>query len=311
MGLQMNRIPHIAILLSSYNGEKFIEDQINSILRQEGVLVHLYIRDDSSTDNTTDILRSIAEKHQNITITGGKNIGVFQSFMQLLRDVDKNHDYYAFADQDDIWKSDKLETAANQLSGVDATIPAMYYGRLEFTDEYLNILGFSQIPENKGFHNALVQNQATGCTIVLNSKARDLICSKEPSWALMHDWWCYLVVSAFGKVFYDEIPLIYYRKHGNNVTPATPFFIKELYARTRRFLGHGRIPEKITDQARYFKELYGDQLPPDKQILLDEFLEARNSNLAGRIRYTMNMPVKRNTGIDNFILKILIIAGRF
>lgn len=308
----MESNPKIAVLLSTYNGESFIRDQIASILKQRDVSVDIYVRDDGSTDDTISILNEFVAIHSNIEVSFGQNIGVFKSFMTLLDNADNNFDYYAFADQDDVWKPDKLITAVNQLKNNHlSNMPAMYYGRLEFTDEFLNILGFSQIPDNSGFNNALVQNQATGCTIVLNRKARELLCSKIPEWALMHDWWCYLVVSAFGEVVYDEIPLIYYRKHGKNVTPATPIFMVELWARVKRWLGDGKIAQKVTDQALVFQNLFGEDLSPDKKNILDGYLSTRNKNIIHRANYALNMPLRRNTSFDNLILRVLIILGKF
>jgi glycosyltransferase involved in cell wall biosynthesis len=307
----MDNKPKIAVLLSSYNGAQFIRAQLDSILRQIGVDISLFIRDDGSTDDTTTILMEYANTYSNIFVELGQNVGVFNSFMSLLKQADGYFDYFSFADQDDIWKEEKLLTAVKHLKNVPNHEPAMYYGRLEYTDEFLNILGFSQIPQNTGFYNALVQNQATGCTIVLNRNAREVICSSIPKWALMHDWWCYLVVSAFGKVIYDEIPMIYYRKHGKNVTPATPIFVLELWSRVKRWLGDGKITKKVTDQAEEFNILFGIKLSDEYSILLNNYLNIRKSGLFKRIRYIYNMPVKRNTAFDNFILKILITLGRF
>lgn len=307
----MDKKPKIAVLLSSYNGSQFIREQLDSILRQVGVDISLFIRDDGSDDETATILMEYANVYMNIEVELGQNIGVFNSFLSLLQKADGHFDYFAFADQDDIWKEEKILTAIKQLKSFKNIQPAMYYGRLEFTDEFLNILGFSKIPRHTGFHNALVQNQATGCTIVLNRKARDIICSNVPKWALMHDWWCYLVVSAFGKVIYDEIPMIYYRKHGKNVTPATPVFLLELWARVKRWLGDGRITKKVTDQAKEFQIRFGNKLSDENRNLLNNYLNIRESGLIKRIGYTYNMPVKRNTAFDNLILKVLVILGKF
>ena len=307
----MHKVPHIAVLLSSYNGEKYITEQIQSILSQQNVRVHLLIRDDGSSDRTIDIIKQIESQDPRISTITGKNLGVVKSFFYLLEHVDENFDYFAFADQDDVWKADKLERATIELGGYDRKIPAMYYSRLQFTDEHLNPIGFSIIPSNRGFHNALVQNQATGCTVVINKIARELILTRLPDWALMHDWWIYLAVSATGNVYYDEYPGILYRKHGNNVTPATPWFAMELVARVKRFLGHGKITQKVTDQVREFYRVYQDELNDEQRNMIDGFLTARGSGFFKRFQYILSMPVKRNTKLDNFILRILILIGKF
>jgi len=128
----------------------------------------------------------------------------------------------------------------------------------------------------------------------------------------MHDWWCYLVTSAFGTVIYDDNSYILYRKHGKNVTPATPFFAFELLARVRRYLGDGKITEKVTDQVIEFKRLFYKDLTPENKSLIDEFLSVRNARFVHRLSYILfKQRVKRNTRLDNFILKILILFGKF
>ncbi|MCC5926297.1 MAG: glycosyltransferase family 2 protein [Bacteroidetes bacterium] len=302
--------PRIAVLLSSYNGSAYIEEQLLSILNQTGVLVSVFVRDDGSTDKTLQILNKF-EDAGSIYLFAEDNIGVTNSFFRLLELAGSDYEFYAFADQDDVWKADKLLRACTRLGEEAKSTPGMFYSRLEFVDQKLRHLGYSTIPTTRGFSNALVQNQATGCTVVLNRFARDLVCERIPPWCLMHDWWCYLVISAFGKVFYDEHPAILYRKHGNNVTPATPYFILELYARTRRFLGENDIPEKVSDQARLFFELYGERLAEDKRHLIQTFLKIRKEGILGRLSYAIRMPVRRNTPFDNLIMRILFVIGRF
>lgn len=309
--MSLLRKPKVQVLLSTYNGEQFVEELIKSVLIQSGVETQLLIRDDGSIDKTLEILERIAMSHPEITLIKGTNLGVVNSFFELLKLADKA-DFYAFADQDDVWKDDKLISAVKKLEDSVTDEPVLYYSRLEFVNERLGHIGFSPKPVFSGFMNALVQNQATGCTIVFNNNARVKIVEKLPRWALMHDWWCYLVTSALGTVIYDENTYILYRKHGKNVTPATPFFTFELLARVKRYLGDGRITEKVTDQVMEFKRLFYDDLSPEYKSLTDEFLDARNSNFVGRLKYILfDQRVKRNTPLDNFILKILILFGKF
>lgn len=290
----------VAVLLSTYNGLPYLDEQLASISAQTFPDVVLHVRDDGSTDGT-------AEK---LGVPAGPNLGVFRSFMHLLETAPEA-DAYAFCDQDDVWEADKLERAAQALAGIPASVPAIWYTRLRFTDQALRETGLSPVPTQSGFHTALVQNQATGCTLVLNAAARRLVTESVPDTALMHDWWCYLVVSAFGVAIYDPIPSVRYRKHGTNVTPAAPNWAAELYHRTRRFLTEDRVTERVTDQAREFRTRYGHRLAPDKRAILDGFLAARERGVLGRLRYACTMPVRRNTPLDTFLMRLLIVTGRF
>lgn len=307
----IDKYPTCTVILSSYNGEKFIREQITSILAQRDVKIDLIIRDDGSTDTTPAIIRQLCEEHKNIHFVQGQNVGVVKSFFELMKLAQKDSDYLAFADQDDFWKPGKLARAHERMKSYSSSAPVMYYSRLEFTDTDLKTIGFSAVPRYSGFHNAVVQNQATGCTVVLNNQAKILVTRNLPAWSLMHDWWCYLVISAFGKIIYDDQSNILYRKHGNNVTPATPWFIVELYARTLRFLGKGKITEKVSDQVAEFKRVFENHLTESQMQIIDGFLGLRHATLFQRVRYTLDMPVRRNTPLDNLILRILIIAGRF
>ncbi len=309
--MSQSKLPKVQVLLSTFNGQRYVEELIRSIIGQVDVEVEVLIRDDGSSDDTLRIIDALSENFSQIKLIKGQNLGVVRSFFELLK-IAGDSDYYAFADQDDIWKPQKLASAVLKLKKTNPGIAAMYYSRLEFVDVNLEHIGYSTKPVFSGFYNALVQNQATGCTVVLNERARLIISAKLPDWALMHDWWCYLVTSAFGTVVYDDNSYILYRKHGKNVTPATPFFAFELLARIKRYLGDGNIPEKVTDQVREFKKLYFCDLSPENKSLTDEFLLARNSDFIGRFKYIcFEQRVKRNTRLDNLILKILILVGKF
>jgi glycosyltransferase involved in cell wall biosynthesis len=309
--MSSSKKPKVRVLLSTYNGEKFVEELIRSVLEQTGVEIEILIRDDGSSDNTIGILENLMSHNPEITLLQGQNIGVTSSFFELLKEPSEA-EFFAFADQDDVWKPAKLLNAIQKLRQLQISSPMMYYSKLQFVDERLQHIGFSAEPTFSGYNNALVQNQATGCTIVLNSQAKELVVSKLPEWALMHDWWCYLVISAFGKVVYDTNSYILYRKHGKNVTPATPFFPLELLARIKRYLDDGKITKKVTDQVGEFKRLFYHDLSTEKKQLADEFLNVRNSNLVQRLVYILfKQKVKRNTRLDNLILKTLILFGKF
>lgn len=308
--MSVNR--RMTVLMSTYNGEPWLDEQLRSLERQTWPDLRLLIRDDGSSDGTSDRLNAFASSSRlSCEVLLGKNLGVFGSFMTLLAQAGDDSSYYAFADQDDVWLPDKCERAAFLLGQVPDHIPAMVYTRLRYTDAMLRDTGLSPIPTQSGFHTALVQNQATGCTVVMNTAARRKVLESVPEWALMHDWWCYLVVSAFGQVIYDPHPSLLYRKHSSNVTPASPNWAAELWNRSKRFAGDGEIARRVTDQAREFKQRYGSQLSEANRALLDGFLSAREKGVLGRVAYAATMPVRRNTPFDTWIMRLLIVMGRF
>ena len=114
----------VAILMSTYNGEKYLDEQIGSILAQEGVDVTLYIRDDGSSDRTAEIIKYYCKSYHNVSFTQGENLGVGNSFMQLVYDAKDVYYYYAFADQDDIWLPEKIKMAADKIK--ESKRPLLY-----------------------------------------------------------------------------------------------------------------------------------------------------------------------------------------
>lgn len=211
----------VAILMSTYNGQKYLQEQINSLLSQQGVDVEIIIRDDGSKDNTPSLLDVYAQQDSRITVLKEQNVGVTASFNKLAQYANKNiiADYYAFCDQDDVWEQVKLLVSVDALSQYASSSPNMYFSNLRMVDENLNpIREMYQPGEVKiGPKKALVQVFTYGCTCVFNRKALELFCSVTPQ-LLCHDHWIFELCTYYGNVFYDEKSHILYRQHGGNVT---------------------------------------------------------------------------------------------
>jgi glycosyltransferase involved in cell wall biosynthesis len=297
----------VQVLMSTYNGQKYLEEQVDSLLNQDWPGLEIIIRDDGSTDETLSLLKKYASL-KNVQIFNGKNLGVVRSFFALLEASSPDAEYIAFCDQDDVWEKDKVSRAIGIIKKYVDT-PAMYCSRVTLVDENLKMLGFSQIPRREpAFGNALVENIATGCTIIINNAARQVILTKLPSAILIHDWWIYLVVSAFGKVIYDEEPRILYRQHSSNMIGERSGLLAKWVKRIVRFLKQGRIPF-VTVQAEEFHRIFGDYLPAGKKLILDRFINER-STFMGRLRYALRGETYRQSKLDDLIYRILIIFGR-
>lgn len=215
----------VAVLMSAYNGEKYIREQMDSLLEQIGVSVEIFVRDDGSTDNTRSILRDYEAKSANIHVKFEKNIGVGNSFMELVASVPSDFDYYAFSDQDDIWLDIKLLSAIKKLK--DCEKPKLYCSNQKLVDKAGNIIGvrFDVKPECS-LEQSFQINYMTGCTMVWDKALQDIISLKHnlPSHELLdnriHDVWVGSVAALVGDVFYDENAYILYRQHDNNVVGA-------------------------------------------------------------------------------------------
>jgi len=302
-------MPHkIQVLLSTYNGTQFISQQLESILSQSCQPALISIRDDASSDKTYKLVTEYAAAHSNIKAVRGERLGPARSFLELLRGADSDCDYFAFADQDDVWMPAKLENALAMLVPHSSSEPLLYCSRLEYVDAQLGHRGYSKTPTQVGFANALVENVAMGCTVVLNREARRIIIERLPARALMHDWWCYLVISAFGRVIYDERSGLKYRLHGRNAVGAPTNVVQQITRRLVRFLKHdGAL--KLTDQALNFFQCFGALLNERELNILQRFLAVRGK-LWSRLIYSAQMDVWRQSRIDTAILRAMILAGR-
>jgi glycosyltransferase involved in cell wall biosynthesis len=307
------------VLLSTYNGEKYIAEQLDSLLKQEGVEFHILIRDDGSKDSTVNTISNIRE-HVSVPIKmlEAKNSGAKASFFELLRIASNEYsefEYFAFCDQDDVWKPNKLQRAVTFLSQEDSNSSLMYCSATQMVDAKLSPLNVWPSPPRKklSMYNALVENVAVGCTTVLNKKAFDLIASSLPSntdKVIMHDWWAYLCVSTFGKVIFDEEPFILYRQHSSNVLGGqTDNWITKWKKRFRRYF-QGQNHYIISNQAKEFFYNFQNQLDEDKRIHLKSFIQMNAKHGLARLIYAMHTPFFRQTTADDYILKLIIYTGK-
>jgi len=231
----------VAILLSTYNGERFLREQLDSILAQKEVDIRLFVRDDGSSDGTKNILTEYAEKNPNIHLDFAENVGVGNSFMNLLYSVPDTFDYYAFADQDDIWEENKVAEAVLLIEKEGALL---YASNQECVDKEGNTLGLRYKPD-RDIHltpvGILQENMLAGCTMVITNGFYKILTeeSRRPSTALLHnrihDVWLAVTASLFDGIVYDGRSFIKYRQHENNVVGANSGgFKKKLKSRTKK-----------------------------------------------------------------------------
>ena len=296
----------VEVLMSTYNGERFVSEQVDSVLRQTHAPLRLVIRDDGSTDDTVGVLERFRVDPR-VEVVRGENIGLPHAFFRLLDESGDDAELWALADQDDVWLDSKLARAVAALSSLDG--PALYCARVLVTDEELRPLYPHELPHRgPSFANALVQNIALGCTVVLNRAARDLLRGRWPRECVMHDAWMYLVVSGAGKVVYDEEVVVQYRQHGSNTVGMGRGPLSRLAGRVRRQLS-AEGPRKHSRQDRELLRTHVDDLTPDNRRVLEEFLAAQ-ARLSARVRWAVKGPTHRQTHGSDLVLKALQVAGR-
>jgi len=302
------KVPNVAVLLSTYNGAAFLQAQLESLRVQEDVLVHLYARDDGSSDGTRAILQRYGVIWPDLNeVTCGPNLGATASFLQLLLTAPDDADYYAFCDQDDVWLPNKLARAIEVLSGMEG--PALYCSNVTCVDEDLRVLGIPPAHSDHRFQHLLFENIATGCTMVLNPTARALITSRLPSQGVvMHDWWCALIVAALGQVHYDSEPGLLYRQHGGNLVGMNANWIAQKAKHAFRLLRERRSFYKIHAQAAELLNLYGSRMP---ECYLEPLarLAASKRSWRARAAFAMSGQIVHRDIFGSAVVRGLILAG--
>jgi glycosyltransferase involved in cell wall biosynthesis len=216
----------VYILLSTFNGEKYLQSQLDSLVTQSHTNWMLFWRDDGSDDATVRIMQdfsAISGANRCVRVMDPPSrVGPAASFMALLRaamPIMRPQDTAAFMDQDDVWLPEKLERGITALARRDPGTPILYCARMIVVDAELRRLGETNVPpRSPGFPASLTQNVATGCSIMLNRCAASLAAASTPPAGCLHDWWCYLLITAAGgDVILDDTPVAMYRQHDGNV----------------------------------------------------------------------------------------------
>lgn len=230
----------VAILLSTHNGERFLPQQLASLEGQTYRNWRLYWRDDASSDGTSRLVDDFIARLgpcRSVVLPCEGRVRASESFLRLLRAACADgSDVFAFADQDDVWLPEKLALGVAALADAPAGTPALYSARRVLVDAKLNHVALSPIVhEPTGFPAALTQNLATGCTLMLNREAAELVGASRAPAGTLHDWWCYLLVAAAGgRLIFDTVPVVLYRQHDGNMVGAPATWLRRGIAALRR-----------------------------------------------------------------------------
>jgi len=298
----------VAILMCSFNGERFLREQLASIEHQDHAQWRLFVSDDGSIDSTRDILESFQARlgDQKVTLFSGPGTGFASNFMSVTCREEINADFFAWSDQDDIWAADKLSAALTWLRQVPVDVPALYATRTTLVNEEGVAVGLTPLYSRTfGFPNALVQNIAAGNTMVFNRAARELLRSKAHLNIVAHDWWAYLLVTGAGGLFhFDEVPHLLYRQHEANSIGASTGF-KSTIVRIQK-LFQGRLSRWI-DQNISNLEAVEFLLAEQNREVLQRFKTARSRNLPTRLFGIWRSGVYRQTFMGNLGLLVAVI----
>ena len=286
---QMNRIH---IIMATYNGEKYVGQQIESILNSEDVDIFVTVYDDGSKDATLDIVTQfVKEQPDRIElIQNEKNLGLTLNFLHGL--LNQDYDYVMFSDQDDVWKPDKVKKTYDYMRQTEKKA-AKNQPIVVFTDAVIVDESLKEI--NPSFHQSggydtskldlahmLMENKMMGCTMMLNRAVIQKV-NALPEHARFHDWWLALIAAAYGKIAYLPERTILYRQHGNNIVGDVSYgsYVKK---RMMALKQQKEAIEATIAQARELYELYGEDMPEASRKILKDFVQLSDAGWFKRRR---------------------------
>jgi len=307
----MNNQPSVCILMTSYNGEKFIRQQLESIFSQTFKNWQLIISDDGSTDKTIEIVFEYQKIWgEKIQLCNGPEKGFAENFLSMACDRNLIADFYAFCDQDDVWLPQKLEIAIKQIRNACLNNePFLYCGRTVSVDEKLKTTGQSTLfKKPPSFDNALVQSIAGGNTMVFNRACKLVIETVGVVPTPSHDWWLYLLISGVGgKVFYDPKPLVLYRQHEHSIVGENT----SIFNRLKRLfkLLDGRFKAWF-DSNIICLQMAENLLISSARVSFLFFIKYRNLSPLNKIINLRSFRYYRQSSFQNLILKIAFLMNK-
>ncbi len=308
-----NNVVNCAVLLASYNGCRFLPEQVRSISSQSHAHIDLYISDDGSTDGSADFFRAEQarwDKGAFVVLQGPKLGQAAENFRSLILTPDLDADYVAFSDQDDVWMPGKLEAAIARLEGLPHDVPAMHCSRTRLIDEQGADAGLSHyFPHAPHFRNALVQSLAGANTMVINRAGFALLrkTAAHGSFA-MHDWWAYIIISgAGGTIIYSDTPDTLYRQHKGNVFGSNQGILA--MAARLKMLFSGRF-RNWNEKNLALLMACRDDLLPEHIACLTAFAAAHQGSLPLRLVNLWRSKVFRQTPGGQIMLYVACAMGR-
>ena len=301
----------VAILLSTYNGEAYLAEQLESFLAQTHGGWMLFWRDDGSTDATMRLMQAFADgpgagRCQRIDQDG--HLGITASFLCLLRQAPADH-VVAFADQDDVWLPGKLARGMQALGDPGIRHPALYCARQRLVDGSLRTIGLSPpLDRLPPFPASLTQNIATGCTVMLNPAAVRVVAASTPPGGTLHDWWSYLLVGAVGgRLIADPAAVVLYRQHRGNAVGAPNSVLR------RGVMALRRGPDTFMALFRtHVAELaaHADTLSPPAREAITLLQTSLSGNRLARLRAMRRLPrLTRRTRLETLLFRLWFLIG--
>ncbi len=301
----------ILVMMSTYNGEKHLREQIDSIFYQKtNHEVHLRIRDDGSKDSTCYIIEEyIAKYPERVELIRGKNLGYNGSFFSLIQSAE-GYDYYSISDQDDVWLADKLQIACDSIDKVKEDIPILYASTSYLVHDDLVPYGTTRKKEREmSMYNTIIQNICPGHTQVMNNRLLDLLKGEiDTNRIYVYDSWIQNVANLYGRIVFDNDSHTYYRQYEGNQLGSGVGKIGQLMAsRKRTDTGDGH---KYRRQIEYFQEMYEEKMK-EKGYYTEIDLFLSTQSLSQKLKYVVRSRLYRQRCIETLAFRCAILLGKY
>lgn len=301
----------VNILMSTYNGQQFLAEQIRSIQEQSYADWTLFIRDDGSSDNTKEILKDFERQDSRIHIIDNDesdNLGVIKSFHKLV-----NHDradFYFFSDQDDVWLPNKLELSLKEAQNYPADLPLMVYMDLKVVNQDLEIMTESMVKSQSHHANTelvqeLTENTVTGGVAMINHTLAEMW--QETDDILMHDWYLALLASAFGNLVFIDQPGELYRQHSDNVLGARTLS-KRFKKWIRPHILFAVYWDLIKNSQKQARNLLQMPLSQSNRELIEAFVTIMDKPMLERFRILRKYGLRKNKAFHTLVFTTLIVT---
>ena len=303
---EVQNLPEVEVLLTTFNGEAFLGEFLDSLSRQKGVKIHLRVSDDGSTDSTLKIIDAHKHMFESFKILDGPRTGSASNFFHLINQATQG--FVALADQDDVWLPNHLVDSINRLT-TNQEMPSMTFSSvLEFEDSGNQEKMWPTRFPGDDIRSILTENLARGCTFVLNSHAISLINLHKPKNAIMHDWWILLLIYSSGSVTWSTEPEVRYRIHQNNSVGGKPKF----RVRLKRFMKNISVRNLTTViQADELLSNFRWSMSSQKRHEIGSFLrDAHSPLLTGRWNLILWRHRFRSKYIDELAVRVAFIAQK-
>lgn len=308
----------VNILMATYNGEKFLAQQIESIQKQTFKEWNLLIRDDGSSDETCDIIRNFTAKDSRIRFINENehhNLGVIKSFFTLVNY--EVADFYFFSDQDDVWLPEKLSVSLEAAKHKASDVPLLVYTDLKVVNQELNILQDSMIRAQSHHANTtllpeLTENTVTGGTMMINHALAEKWFT--PNDILMHDWFLALLAASLGEIIYLDLPTQLYRQHDNNVLGARTMDKRFKILREGPksiFTRYWKLIHDSQKQASLIVDKYGDIMTANDLELIKCFIKIDKQPFMTRLRWLWKYGYSKNQFKHQVVFKWLIATNYY